>query len=82
MGYSIGPNGQGCGNCRFFRAFDDGKDTDGEADGMCLRHAPLPIAGDPQAPPDEMNAWWPVISESLWCGEWRRNWKVPMKGGK
>lgn len=78
MSEPIGPNRAVCENCRFFRRDQDRIYFSGN--GECRRHAPRPIAGDPCDPPEDVNAWWPEVGRTDWCGEWRRNWKVAMKG--
>ncbi len=47
-----------CEACSFFAQDEDPRD------GVCRRHAPRPVSS-------AINAVWPTVFASAWCGEWR-----------
>jgi hypothetical protein len=57
---------QVCGNCRFFDPAS-GRELGG---GCCRRHAPRPALGPGDPDAGATDAYWPVVLDSEWCGEW------------
>lgn len=60
-----------CGNCRFWQSQKVWNTHDTETPGDCHRHAPAPVAFDPDA---ELDGWsqnrkWPGTYINQWCGE-------------
>ena len=54
-----------CKNCIFFSPDEDGGDI-----GECRRHAPKPKSYAPDSDIVTLNAVWPDVCSSDWCGEW------------
>lgn len=57
-----------CGTCRYW---DQEEFVTPEDQGICRRHAPAAVAGDPDDPDRyEQFPRWPLTLASEWCGEW------------
>lgn len=68
-----------CGNCRYFRRMDAAEETDIEIEvddfsggaaeeyGRCVRFPPALFH------PGLLNGEFPVVSASVWCGEFKRD---------
>lgn len=59
---------QRCGTCRYWRLDRSLQKEEGRA--SCCRHAPRPLLSVSFSDEADIEAYWPLVYETEWCGEW------------